>query len=110
VSILETTEIDIVATRPDSSVVRLVIADHLDWGDFQGHAELLQAKVNTYLAFVESGQMRRMQNPPIPADARVEIVLAAQHAPTAQARELLEQVRAFLQEEGFTFLLDVKDA
>ena len=107
-SILDTDKIDIVGTRPGSSLVRLVIADHLDWADFQGHAELLQAKVNTYLGFVESGQLKSMSNPPVPPDARVEILLAAQHAPNGQALEFLEQVRLFLQQAGISFIVEVK--
>jgi hypothetical protein len=38
--------------------VHLVISDHLDWDENEGeHLLLLQHKVNTYLAFVEGGQL-----------------------------------------------------
>ena len=40
-------------------MVILVITDHLDWKDFDEghHLELLQGKINTYLHFVEDGQL-----------------------------------------------------
>jgi hypothetical protein len=107
-SILETNKIDLVGTRPESSVVRLVIADHLDWSDFDDHAQLVQAKVNTYLEFVESGQMRRLKDPPIPPDFRVEVLLAAQYPPSDAGREFLEQVRRFLEGAGIAFLVEAK--
>ena len=38
--------------------VRLVISDHLDWDENEGeHLLALQGKLNTYLEFVESGQL-----------------------------------------------------
>jgi hypothetical protein len=38
--------------------VHLVISDHLDWDENEGeHLLLLQDKLNTYLEFVESGQL-----------------------------------------------------
>lgn len=107
-SIVDTHKIDIVGTRPGSKIVRLVIADHLDWADFKGHAELIQAKVNTYLEFVESGQMQRTTNPPMPVDPQAEILLAAQHAPTDEAERYLEQVRLFLQRAGIDFKVEVR--
>ncbi|MGY4818263.1 DUF6572 domain-containing protein [Pseudomonas chlororaphis subsp. piscium] len=44
--------------EPDNIV--LVITDHLEWGDKgeQGeHLQLLQDKLNTYVAFIESGEI-----------------------------------------------------
>jgi hypothetical protein len=38
--------------------VVLTISDHLPWGNFvQQHLEILRDKLNTYLAFVESGEL-----------------------------------------------------
>ncbi|VVQ25572.1 hypothetical protein PS925_05831 [Pseudomonas fluorescens] len=60
-SITETKVVDIIAVpewEPDSVV--LVITDHLEWGDKaqQGeHLLLLQEKINTYIAFIESGEL-----------------------------------------------------
>jgi hypothetical protein len=60
VSIADRNTIDLVATRPDSSVVKLVITDHLAWDDLDSHFRMLQDKINTYVEFIESGQLERM--------------------------------------------------
>lgn len=60
-SITESKVVDIIAIpewEPDNVV--LVISDHLEWGDKpqQGeHLLLLQEKINTYIAFIESGEL-----------------------------------------------------
>jgi hypothetical protein len=60
-SILDTKVVDIIAVpewEPDNVI--LLITDHLEWGDKaeQGeHLLLLQEKINTYIAFIESGEI-----------------------------------------------------
>ncbi|AZC30415.1 hypothetical protein C4K38_2455 [Pseudomonas chlororaphis subsp. piscium] len=60
-SIVDTKVVDIIAVpewEPDNVI--LVITDHLEWGDKtqQGeHLLLLQEKINTYIAFIESGEI-----------------------------------------------------
>ena len=60
-SIVETKVVDIIAVpewEPENVI--LVITDHLEWGDKaqQGeHLLLLQEKINTYIAFIESGEI-----------------------------------------------------
>ena len=49
--------IDFVSVTGDSGTTLLVVSDHLDWMDTLGHQEKLQAKLNAYLAFVESGEI-----------------------------------------------------
>lgn len=101
-SILEIDKIDIVATRPDSAVVKLVIADHLTWDDFEKHASLLQAKINTYLEFIDSGQLERTVGQER-KDLDVHIRVALQHPPNVPAKEFLEQVRIYLIESAIAF-------
>lgn len=102
-SITETDKIDIVGTRADSAVVKLVITDHLTWDDFATHARLLQDKINTYLEFVESGQLARMRTPKIPENPDIRISLVLQHAPTREAAAFLAQVREFVGRLGMKF-------
>lgn len=109
-SITEKNKIDIVAARPDSSVVKLVITDHLGWDDFEAHARLLQDKVNTYLEFVESGQLARMQAPKIPDAPDVHIVLVLHYPPTKEAEEFFVQVREFLAGVGMKFDVEVRQS
>lgn len=102
-SIAETQKIDLVATRPDSNVVKLVITDHLSWDDALTHQRLLQEKLNTYITFVESGQLQRMKEPRIPASPDVRIALAAQYAPDEEAKEFLQRAEDFLKNLGIGF-------
>ena len=105
-SVDDPNKIDIIATKPDSDVVRLVITDHLDWLDFERHAQLIQDKVNSYIAFIESGQLLRVQQPPIPARPVIMIVLSVQQLPSDEAEEFLRKVRAFLDAVGLHFEID----
>jgi hypothetical protein len=51
-------KIDFVTGEPKSGDVFLTISDHLDWDENEGeHLFVLQKKLNTYLEFIESGQV-----------------------------------------------------
>ena len=90
-SVCEADRIDFVATRADSPVVKLVISDHLDWADCGEHCLLLQEKLNTYIAFIESGELYTLQEPPIPADPVVVISIATLHEPSAEGQQFLRR-------------------
>jgi hypothetical protein len=53
----ESAKIDFAAIEPQSGEMRLIISDHLDWTEEGEHLLLLQGKLNTYLAFIESGEI-----------------------------------------------------
>jgi hypothetical protein len=51
-------KVDRLAFDRKTGDVRLLISDHLDWGENEAeHLLVLQNKLNTYLGFVESGQL-----------------------------------------------------
>ena len=102
-SILEARIIDFVATRPGNGVVRLVIADHLGWENLEEHSRLLRDKINSYLAFVESGQVFTIEKPRLPPAPVFEIALMCKHPPTFEAVELLRSIRAFLEKAKIRF-------
>ena len=102
-TILEIDKIDIVATRPDTNIVKLVIADHLAWDDLESHCQHIQDKINTYIEFVESGQLGLVDEPKIPASPQIQIVLSLQHAPSSEGVAFLERVRTFLGELKLEF-------
>jgi hypothetical protein len=85
VTVADPSKIDIVARRPDADVVRLVITDHLEWTAELEHLAMLQAKLNAYLAFVESGQLRTSY--PDTAEKRVQIEILFVHEPTEHAQQ-----------------------
>jgi hypothetical protein len=102
-SILESNRIDIVASRPDSNVVMLMITDTLGWSDLETHARLRRDKINSYLAFLESGQLQRLKEPRIPEKPEIRISLATAQRPTPKAEEFLAEVRSFLLGLGIDF-------
>jgi hypothetical protein len=110
VTITDAETIDIIATRPGSDLVKLVISDHLAWDDVYAHSHLVQAKINTYIAFVESGQLQRVKEPPIPDAPQICIVLAALHPPPPAVDEFLVRVKEFLVSQGIQFEVDVRRA
>ena len=56
-SIIEKDKVDAIGIEKETGIVVLSIADHLDWTDPLQHIFLLQAKLNSYLAFLESGEI-----------------------------------------------------
>jgi hypothetical protein len=57
VSVEQTDVVDLLGIDRETGHVVLTISDHLDWSDSVGHQTILQKKLNTYLAFVESGEI-----------------------------------------------------
>jgi hypothetical protein len=59
-SIEQADKIDFVNIEDKTGDVLLSISDHLSWDEDDGqHLLMLQTKLNTYLAFIEGGQMYR---------------------------------------------------
>ena len=57
-SIDQTNVVDAIGVDNATGDVVLTIADHLEWtGSDNEHLLLLQEKLNTYLSFVESGEL-----------------------------------------------------
>ncbi|WP_420843048.1 DUF6572 domain-containing protein [Geothrix alkalitolerans] len=99
--------IDIVAIRPGEPLTRLVIADHLDWTLEDEHLLALQAKLNAYLAFVESGQLSREY--PGTGGNLVRIEVAFLHEPSQQAKEnFLPKAAQIIEKAGLSFSWQVK--
>ena len=96
VTISDTDRIDIIATRPGSPEVRLIIADHLDWAHVNDHALQLQDKINTYLAFIESGEMQRRPEVAAVESPQVWIWVRGLYEPPAEAGPFLSRVEEFL--------------
>jgi hypothetical protein len=106
VTVLEADKIDIVATRPDEGTVLLIIADHLSWEAPDEHCRALERKLEGYLAFVESGQIRRISSSPIPDEPRTVIVISLAHAAPPAVDYFFAEAGAFLSERGL--LLEVE--
>jgi|SRR5690606_24929450 asparagine synthetase A len=101
--------VDFVAYDEGSQIVRLVIADHLDWDDELTHLYTLQEKVNKYLAFVESGEL--VEQFPHLASSSIHIDVEFLYQPTAHARvHFLDKVGRVIQSSGMEFTWHVHKA
>jgi hypothetical protein len=107
-SIAQTDRIDILF-RDDAGHGVLVIADHLDWEEFDegDHLLLLQEKMNTYLAFVDSGQLVKAR--PDWKDLSIVIQVDAMYAPNTTALEFYRTAGKAVAEAGLSLVLHEPD-
>lgn len=100
----QTRTVDWLCIEKGSANVVLSLVDEEDWEDERIHLELLEAKLNSYLAFIESGevydqlaQAGRIVDKATPI--RVDII--AKHTIPPQARMFLEYATNMFQGAGF---------
>ena len=103
-SIAQTDRIDILL-QDDAGHGVLVIADHLDWAEFDegDHLLLLQEKINTYLAFVDSGQLAKAR--PDWKNLSIVIQVDAMYAPNKTALEFYRTAGKAVAEAGIALVL-----
>ena len=80
--------------------VVLTISDHLDWSDTVGHQTILQKKLNTYLAFVESGEI--LGQYPEAKNRPVAFRVVFQVPPDQSGRAFVARAREAIESAGFT--------
>ncbi len=100
-SIEQTDIVDIISTDRTNGQVVLTISDHLDWSNSTGHQLLLQAKLNRYLAFVESGEI--LQSYPDAKGRPVVFKLVLRFPPDEHARVFLAKVKQIVESAGFSW-------
>ncbi|UCX05128.1 DUF6572 domain-containing protein [Shewanella sp. HL-SH4] len=96
-AITETNKIDSVVSSKEHNEVVLLITDHLDWSDDLEHQQLLQAKINSYIRFIESGQL--CEEFPEDKGKQVSIVVACAFELNDTAKKFYERVNNFLKEK-----------
>ena len=93
--------VDFVGVRRSDGSCKLTISDHLPWND-PDHISQLQDKLNTYLAFIESGEIYE-QYP----DARgrdIEIEVICKHMPPLdEALPFLDHAATKIRGAGIKF-------
>jgi hypothetical protein len=87
----------------DKSKIELVITDHLGWDvqDEMEHLLVLQEKINTYIAFIESGEI----NEAIPAAVgKAPIIrVVGKYALSQQAEAFVDRVTEVLRDADIEF-------
>ncbi|OXE96583.1 hypothetical protein BC749_101307 [Flavobacterium araucananum] len=99
-SVEEKNKIDIITTNKQGILV-LTISDHLEWDCMNEHLLILQEKINSYLDFLESGQI--YESYPGAVDKEIMIQIVFKYLPNRIAQEFLEVVKKFLNEKGYDF-------
>ncbi|MPQ83378.1 hypothetical protein F0170_04870 [Pseudomonas sp. MAFF 730085] len=110
-SIVETKVVDIIAVPEwEPKNVILLITDHLKWGDKAQQCEhllLLQEKIKTYIAFIESGEI--LESYP-PSKGKLPIIrINGLYELPEQAEVFIDQVSETLKEVGIGFEFVLKD-
>jgi len=98
-TIEQTKVVDAIGVEIQTGRVVLTIADHLPWSDEAGHLALLQAKLNSYLAFLESGEVFESYPDSKGRQFRIDVVF--QHKPGAAADRFLSDARDAVTHAGF---------
>lgn len=110
-TVRQTETIDWLGIERDSGHILLTAIDDLDWMDAPMHLAVLQEKLNTYLRFVESGevfeQLAEKLGNTLPRATPVKVRILAKYAPTQQARAFLQYARAAFAKGGLELTHDV---
>lgn len=96
-SVDQTNTIDAIGIDKSSGRVILTISDHLEWRNNE-HLLLLQDKMNTYLRFVESGEI--LDTYPDSKGKNITISIVCRYAPDSQAVDFLNKVARVIETSG----------
>jgi hypothetical protein len=97
-SIEQVDTVDAIGIETSSGKLILTIADHLSWEQEQDHLLALQNKINTYLGFVESGELQAVYPDSVGREPVIEIVMKL--PPSRGGVEFLRRVRPILESSG----------
>jgi hypothetical protein len=86
----EPNKVDAIGIENDTGSIVLTIADAWDWQDEQKHLRALQAKLNAYINFVESGQIWEAY--PDSKERQLVIDIIARFPLSQAGADLLERV------------------
>jgi hypothetical protein len=99
-SIDQANVIDLITSDKESGLITLIISDGLSWEDEQ-HLQKLQDKLNSYLAFVQSGDLYKKY--PDAQGKRVRIELICRLAPNEMGKEFLQLCAEAIMDAGYQF-------
>ena len=91
--------IDVIGIDKKTGHVVLTISDHLDWSNTVEHQIALQAKLNKYLAFIESGEI--LTSYPDAKDRPVAIKVVFKYKPDQQGWQFLARAKVIIESAGF---------
>jgi hypothetical protein len=101
-SIEDQESVDVIGVN-ESGIVVLTISDHLKWDD--ENLYLLQEKINTYLAFIESGEV--YEACPSSKGKEFKINMVCKYEPSPAAMQFISKCTAIINRAGFQFGYEV---
>jgi hypothetical protein len=101
-SVVETDVIDAIGLEKEAQRVFLSIVDSLVWDAENVHLYTLQEKINTYLYFIESGELDRALPDGKGFDIAIELIL--KHMPSDQAISFFDKTTQILLDKGIIFV------
>lgn len=105
--------IDAVGIDENTGDVVLDLLDEEDWSDEAGHLLALQEKLNSYLAFIEGGQLYQqleaMGRKITPGELPIRVEIVARFPVTTLAQRFLEAASRLFEGAGFELTHQVCD-
>ena len=98
-SVVQTDKVDFISLREGANLVVLTISDHLDWIDTDFHLERLQDKLNSYLSFIESGEIYDVYPKALGKSIVIEVI--GKYPLNEEAEEFYEYAKKIIKEAGF---------
>ncbi|WP_019616009.1 DUF6572 domain-containing protein [Psychromonas ossibalaenae] len=101
-SVIDTDSIDAIGLEKEARRVFLSIIDALAWDEQNVHLYTLQEKINTYLFFIESGELIKALPDAEGFDIAIELIL--KHMPSDQAVSFFDKTSQILLDKGIVFV------
>jgi len=101
-SVVDTDSIDAIGLDKQAKRVFLTIIDPLVWDSENVHLFTLQEKINTYLHFVESGELATAMPDAHGFDIAIELIL--KHIPTDEAITFFDNTMQILFDKNIVFV------
>jgi len=101
-SVVDTDSIDAIGMEKEAKRVFLSIVDSLVWDQENVHLFTLQEKINTYLYFIESGELLKALPDAAGFDVAIEVIL--KHMPTDEAITFFDKTIQILLDKDIVFV------
>ena len=105
-SVIDTDSIDAIGMEKEFKRVFLSIVDALMWDDEDIHLFTLQEKINTYLYFIESGELLKAFPDSEGFDIAIELIL--KHMPSDKAITFFDKTIQILLDKNIIFAFGPK--
>jgi hypothetical protein len=107
-SVRKTAVVDWLGLEKGTGTIILTVVDDEDWTDPDEHLEFLQAKLNTYLRFIESGELyQRLEadlGRTVPKTTPIRVSVLAKYRLPTQIYPFLKYAENMFEEAGFSLV------